>query len=409
MYTYCKIDDYFFIYDVDNDRFIKRSTNKSMTKYKNRYELLIKKYIGFKKDINIQSIKKGLRQYAEDLPDMMKELKSSCLTIDYMKYYTDGSAVLMTAKRLSPLLNDALKNNTIESVDVTEYKWIDACHNGGLVTFDESYKDKEVDVYCHDFESYYAYCMTKFSFPVKRGKECILDEPKGFGYFRLNITYKSKEVKKRFAFSKKNVYTNYSIWSLRELQKTYTDLEFSLAQDGEPNAYVYNDKHLVNGQKVFGNWFDKLITIKREHAKNLLAKGLLSKLHGKLTSPNKEFITMELGESYDRGGYILDLEFTRDGKKKYTIIRDHENAYMYGGIGRIQPFLSSYCRRDMTSNIIKYSNQGANLIKVETDGMFFDKDISIHGRQKRLKKDEKFTGKFIIKGSDKNRWVKVTS
>ena len=71
---------------------------------------------------------KGLKEYAKELKKWMNELKHSTkFKIDYLSMNTHKNAIYTIFKKLCP------DYRNFEDIDETEFKWIEACNNSGLV------------------------------------------------------------------------------------------------------------------------------------------------------------------------------------------------------------------------------------------------------------------------------------
>ena len=195
----------------------------------------------------------GLMNFRTSLILWNEELKhNGFLKIDWLKYYTNTTAVEMTFRRLAKG-----KFEHHEPIDKTEYKWIEATHNGGLTFCNVGIHDS----HGYDFSSFYPSLMSQYKFiiPTKRGAEVFLTEiPEeiSLGFYRVKITSTHKHATKLFAFSSDNVYNNISLDHAVELKEEF-NFNIELIIDDEPNAYIYPKG--IRASTVFGEWFDTLI------------------------------------------------------------------------------------------------------------------------------------------------------
>ena len=101
----------------------------------------------------------------------------------------------------------------------------------------------------------------KLKIPTWEPTEYILSQlPKRkeiqLGIYRVNITSSDTRIKRIFAFSKNNHYTDCSLKFALKHKKKF-NINIKLIQDDETNAFIY--EKYVRGSEVFGEWFNSLI------------------------------------------------------------------------------------------------------------------------------------------------------
>jgi hypothetical protein len=237
----------------------------------------------------------GLKLYSADFKIWCGELKkNSVINLNYLYYYNHTMAIENLFKLYS-------KGNyeDIEPVLEIENKYFELCHQGGL-TYCEKY---EGPCYGYDFNSAYPRIMASniFTIPVTDGKESYTDIHKklisntklNYGFYYIQITSTNPDSKKVFAFSKNHVYTHYSIQFAYDNRKQF-DFEFAFydEEDGN-NCYIYENRGLRTGNKIFGTWFKNLSELRQLFPKNKLLKHLLSSAWGHLTKAKSLIRTFE--------------------------------------------------------------------------------------------------------------------
>jgi len=141
------------------------------------------------------------------------------------------------------------------------------------------------------------------------------------------------------------------------------------------NAYVYDEKCLIECRSLFKVWFDELEQIRKEFPKNTLVKFLMSSLWGQLTAFNNIYVDEDNINEYD-ATYRDDEEETEykiiehTNNNKYKII-DTNNPYKRS-LARIKPFLTANCRL-MVLKIIEKCNLEDNVIRFNTVGIVLNK------------------------------------
>ena len=313
----------------------------------------------------------GIKQFGKDFRLWCRELLSNnILKIDYKKYYRHESAVELTFRRLCKG-----KYEDHAQIGKIENRWINACFNAGLTYCDpgtyESYGD--------DFSSYYPRLLAygDLMIPSRAGKEKIRKKLKKrsrlkTGYYRVKITCNDNYFKKIFAFSPRHIYTHSSLQQAMKYKKQF-NVTIALFLDGKPNAYLYKDKHLVQCNDIFRNWFDKLYIIKEAYPKNKLIKHLTSSVWGHVTARTKIYKTDKQLESSDldwgisnKRDWVIDrFEDDGNGNKFYTLLSTNE-PYKYQL--RIKAFLMALARNKIAEIALLDIH---NVIRIHTDNVTF--------------------------------------
>ena len=331
----------------------------------------------------------GLTKYKLDMIRWNEELKNNdILPIDYFKYFTHYSAVLMTFKRLCKG-----KYEDHDAIDAIESKWIEATHNGGLTYCNSGIYES----FGYDFSAFYPTLMGQYKFilPHKKGTEQYLKEIPSkilLGFYRVKITSDHKHATKLFAFSPDDVYNNISLSHAIDLQDDY-NFEIDLIIDDKPNAYIYPTG--IRSSSVFGVWVDKLSKIKIKHPKNKLIKHLLSSLWGTLSQSNniiktwdeieKESLKIGMGSGYDYK--ILDYHAEKDYYKLQCMAEPYRHNI------RLKSFLTAYGRVKI-SEVAQTNIDGC--IRIHTDGIVFNKKMT--EKFVGLIKEDKTSGNINWKG-----------
>ena len=331
----------------------------------------------------------GLTKYKLDMIRWNEELKNNdILPIDYFKYFTHYSAVLMTFKRLCKG-----KYEDHDAIDAIESKWIEATHNGGLTYCNSGIYES----FGYDFSAFYPTLMGQYKFilPHKKGTEQYLKEIPSkilLGFYRVKITSDHKHATKLFAFSPDDVYNNISLSHAIDLQDDY-NFEIDLIIDDKPNAYIYPTG--IRSSSVFGVWVDKLSKIKIKHPKNKLIKHILSSLWGTLSQSNniiktwdeieKESLKIGMGSGYDYK--IIDYHAEKDYYKLQCMAEPYRHNI------RLKSFLTAYGRVKI-SEVAQTNIDGC--IRIHTDGIVFNKKMT--EKFVGLIKEDKTSGNINWKG-----------
>lgn len=333
-------------------------------------------------------IDKSLRLYMLKFEKWCKDLKNpkNIDPIDYKFYRMHQSAPILVLKRYAKRTLDLFEN-----IENLEKSWIERCYNSGFVYLKNP---GTYQCYGYDFKGYYGENLTKIKIPYKAGKEIKISKlPKGkdlqFGYYHVKITCEDPEIVRLFRFSEHNTYTNYSIKLARKLKKTY-DIKIKMVQDDNPNAYVYENDDLVDGNDIFGKWYKIMTSLKKRYPKNKLVKHLNSALWGYMIQSNRRYynddtLTVELLSTHD----IIDTIPQDEWKEYHTLIP--RNQYYKYGFARVKAFLTSYGVSRLSRMLLE-SKSVDSIIRMQTDGVIFDKPHKF--TEKNFVPEEKTTGKI---------------
>lgn len=389
-----------FYYEVKSENkiyYLDENTNTFGSCYKKKKDLQYKYFHLFKED---EQTNEGLLQYKNKFNEWCEELKPH--DIIYKKYYNHYSAVEYTFLRYSKN-RLAMINKEFQDVSFDEYKYNEACYNGGIIYLNPIYKNKNVQSFGYDYSSFYpnilVHCDLKV--PTSQGKQIKLIhldfDNLQYGFYKVVVTCSNEEFLKVFAFSKRNVYTHFSLLFAYKYKDKF-NIHFQLVEDTDYNALIYDDDELVSSRYIFHKWHNTLYNEIKPKCKNPLLKHLLSSLWGSLIKCEKYYFDDEqdshLKES-ETGQFcrINETYFMRDGKMTtlYECIKP-EKPYKYH-YGRLKAFILSL-GRNIVGNIIMESNVLENVIRINTDGIVLNKpfDFSTINNSYYPKPEDKTTG-----------------
>lgn len=307
------------------------------------------------------------------------------------KFYRTTSNIIMAFFKI---LTKKSKYENIEKINFDEYNWFEKTKNCGLIFT----KTGTYNSYGYDFKNYYGSILgnknSEFKIPTKKGLIKQLNKlPKHlqYGIYKVKITSKNDKFNKLFKFNDKNYYTHYDIKYAREFDDV--DIELTL---NEPNAIVYYNDDLVKSNSIFDIWFKTITSLKKELKGNSLVKLLSSGLWGHLCQSkviNKkedDFFNDDINlDDY----IILDQVFQRTTSYFQLL---NKNDDLYKTDFRIKPFLTSY-GRIKTAKVVSDNNLYDNLIRINTDGLIFDKEIDFTKYNDELIAEDKTTGEIEFK------------
>jgi hypothetical protein len=345
----------------------------------------------------------NLLLFAHDFQEWIKQLANNdTLKIVYTKYYTHYAATEFTFKRLCKGLYE-----NFESITSEEDKLFDKCHNGGHTYFG---KAGVYECFGYDFTANYPTIMAseKLKIPTKKYTEYILNELPNrskieLGIYKVKISSENEDFKKVFSFSKKHHYTDTSLKFAIKHKKRF-DVKIELIKDGETNGYIYHE--YTTGDKIFKNWFDTLLNLKKQFPKNKLVKNILSTLWGTIT--HKQTINKTY-EQIGKEGIKIDVDVVIIDKIKkgsnddneYYILAPMNDMYRYNI--RIKPFLTAMARVNI-ANVTMENDNVDYLIRTQTDGSVFTKEIDCTNFDGFIP-EEKTTG--TIKWMHVNKYKKI--
>ncbi len=397
----------YYIEETGNE--LKGQTIKEKCKvYGINYYEAQKEYI---KDLN------GLLQYREDFNIWAKEIETE---INYKKYFNHESAVIMVFRRFATRELNKLKT---EDIDYKEFVFLENCYNGSLQTFDDKYKDIELESFGNDFSGYYPTLLAEsdFKFPIQQGKRKTIKKLKydnlKYGIYKVKITSDNKDFRKIFAYSKQNLYTHYCLLFAYK-NKDRFNINIELLSDDKYNCIVWTEDKLVSSKLIFGKWFSFLKELKIKYPKNKLVKRLTSSLWGSITKFKREFFE-------DDDFFELDVSRVKDSKQtEYKLIKEKTykddtkelgirtvyevvksiNPYD-NNLARLKPFFTSYTRNYM-SNLILDENLLDCLIRTHTDNITLTRPHNFTHLKYYPLPEDKTTG--LITWSNVNRYEKST-
>lgn len=279
------------------------------------------------------------------------------------------------------------KYKDYESVYYDEYKWYKLCYNSGLIHLKEA--GKYYDTYGYDFKMSYPtdMCNIKFRIPTKKGTEKTLKELPpvkylSYGIYRVKITSNDENFKKSFMFSPNNGYESYTLkFAMKMAEKL--DIKIELIQDGKPNAYTYDKKDLISGNKLFGNWYYRIKDLKEELPKNSIVKLLSSSAWGHINELRRIYKTedevlkmIEEGKRISNEGenmdyYIINIRDIKD-RTLYELLDVKKPVYELPI--RLLPFITGFSRVKM-GELIEKQNLYDNIIRIQTDSITLSEKI----------------------------------
>lgn len=324
----------------------------------------------------------GLRKYMKDFTQWKNELKTNGI-LEFETAFTEKWAVIWAFQNISNL-----KADSHEQISQIEYRWMKQACNAGMMYMNPRYRQKKIKCWTNDFSGFYPKILASkfFMIPTKQGKECKLKEVpkmKGneflYGFFRVKITCDNDNFRKIFAFSKYNVYTHTSLYQAIKYKDKYK-VNIDLFDDDKPNAYIYDKKCMVTGEKLFGKWYKTLSQLKQQYPKNKLVKALMSQLHGYLSERNMrkvgydEFKDMDVG--FDPLGnteyLLLDYhEFNDESKSRTYYLIQNMKQPQFSNF-RLLPFLTSYARNKLSRQIDETNIK--DVVRIHTDSVTFQKE-----------------------------------
>lgn len=359
----------------------------------------------------------GLLLYREDFNKWAEETENE---INYKKYFNHESAVIMVFRRFATRELNKLKT---EDIIYKEFVFLENCYNGSLQTFDDKYKDVELESFGNDFSGYYPTLLAEsdFKFPIQQGKRKKIKKLKfdnlEYGIYKVKITSDNKDFRKIFGYSKQNLYTHYCLLFAYK-NKDRFNINIELLSDDKYNCIVWTEDKLVSSKLIFGKWFSFLKELKIKYPKNKLVKRLSSSLWGSITKFKREFFE-------DDDFFELDVSRVKDSKQtEYKLIKEKTykddtkelgirtvyevvksiNPYD-NNLARLKPFFTSYTRNYM-SNLILDENLLDCLIRTHTDNITLTRPHNFTHLKYYPLPEDKTTG--LITWSNVNRYEKST-
>lgn len=389
------------IYSLDiNNNFIIEDNDKRDT-HNYRYFESMKGY---------EKSRDSLEKFKNDFVIWTNELKKK--GVDYLKYFNHLYATYYiflkySSNNINTYIEGGIKE--IDNINHHEFLYFEKCYNAGLMSVDETQTNKLMDFYGYDFSSYYPTLLSKFDLqmPIKQGKQSKITDLKKklqFGIYHLKITCHDKRFNKIFSFSSNNHYTHYSInFCLKHKKQFNISFEIQDLQK-EFNCLVYEDKDLINTNQIFSDWFNKLLAIKNQFPNNKLVKHLMTNIWGCLI----QFERVIIKDDNELINYDIS-DILSDEKTEYKLletcpfVQNSEIVYHYKLIKsdkaykhpfRIKPFLTSYARRQIAEFILQ-ENILNDVVRIQTDGIVFNKEQDFKHLSYFPKLEGKTTGKYM--------------
>lgn len=210
-----------------------------------------------------------------------------------------------------------------------------------------------------------------------------------------------------FSFTDEDVYTHYSLNFAYDLKTTYNyEIDFKLNIEDEFNAYVFNEKDLINTSRIFKIWYEEIMELTNKYPENKLIKKMSSSLWGYLVQFNIIKNTDKKSKYYDIvNEYNLDVSdisewenetnfklFDSDNNDYFEFL-DTKNIYKYE-FGRLKSFLTSYARVRIAKMILR-ENIVDDVIRIQTDGLVLTKP-HIFKENLNIVEEKKATLKNVI-------------
>ena len=353
----------------------------------------------------IKFLKSQIISYSEHLIKDVKEILDFDLLKINFDYFAQGkmknkdvqlyrSHYNNVRRFLKQLLKDKdtnkYKYEHFDDVYYSEYNWFKQCYNAGLIYLKE--KDtKYFNTFGYDFKMSYPTDMASIGFqiPTKKGKEIIIKEfPTNlkyikYGIYRVRIESDDEKFKQVFMFSDNNSYTHYSLKFALKMSKKF-NINIKLIHDGSPNAYVYERTDLISGNKLFGNWYYRLVDMKGCLPSNGIVKLLSSSAWGHInqlktiTKNTNELKTfMEEGNTIGTEQADSDYVIVNWTPKRDTVLYElvKRDKPVYDMPIRLLPFITSFSRSKMGNLIDKY-NLFDKVIRIQTDSITFSEQFN---------------------------------
>jgi hypothetical protein len=144
---------------------------------------------------------------------------------------------------------------------------------------------------------------------------------------------------------------------------------------------LYDSNKLIDGEKVFGMWLDRIQDLKEEYPKNGLVKSLSSSIWGYLSKMNGRYynekelnakpeMKFDYYDSENINYMCLDEKDRKDGTTDYFLV---DKSQPYCKNYRLKPFLKSF-ERVIMAEICIYI--GINkIVRINTDNITFNTDL----------------------------------
>jgi hypothetical protein len=245
-------------------------------------------------------------------------------------------------------------------------------------------------------------CDKMLRLPNKKGVlKKLVEIPATFEYgiYRCKVVCDYPNILKLFAFSKKNTYTSISLNNalyLKNQKKMNITLE--LNQTETHNALIYEETK--DAFAVFNPWLKAVKRLRESNPKNKLFKYLSSSLWGELVRFNQKLVT-DFTE-IDLDDYIIHDHKLYPERQVISLL-PKDQPYK-SNLARLKPFLVALSRYHMCNVILKHKIIN-NIIRIQTDGIVFNKEVEFKGDYAPLPED-KTTGMITWYNVNKNDRIK---
>jgi hypothetical protein len=356
-------------------------------------------------------------------------------TLDFTQFYPNS----LSSKSFLFPLNEGQKitldfyKNIIEEFKLEyEYDYIREEIMGYKLTEEDFNKIKNKFEIGYYNIYYYDYNEETEKTDIKKRKKFIF--PYDFECFYIDTV--------KLALTEKIIYIEYDNHYIYNKNETDENNKINKFKKGfNPN------KKIINGNLYFGSTIDKLVKLQNQYIlkykkKNFIIKRLLSSFAGVLSKKNYEKETINDGIKYGSNLTDKDLEnfdISFDNTTEYIIIEEkmkiinNEPVFLYTYLKnnetrlkynfRFYPFLIAFSRLILMKTINYFSwcyfkkyNKMLNIIRVCTDSITFDRDMSefLEDYHKvkyfyKMKKEEKTSGDLIIYNNRIKRRCEICS
>ena len=366
-----------------------------------RKSVLSFKFNNFAMNQNYQNTDEDLFQFRTDITRMNKELK----IVDIFQYSTINKAV-----------NDIFFNNinhdkiqNLPKINFKELHLFENCLNSGLMTINKKYLNVETKCYGYDYKKFYFNMLQKIHIPISEPEyhtiETIDFKNLGFGLYRCKIICHSEIFNNIFNFNKNNIYTHNTLKVLYQYKDLY-NIEFELLQPD--NEFDYNKvlyTKTIEFKILAKIWIKMMKIILSKCENNFIAKALVSQLWGNVIKYKKQRVHDEKLSDYDYTN-IDKIDYTNKYEHyeiKHTddfhYLVDADDAFAHP-LARLKPFLTAYCR-NYIFNFLSENNLAKNVIRIQTDGIVFNKKYNFCQFDYAPIPENKTTGKMIFNNINK--------
>ena len=355
IYNECKLNNEIITYVDLHSNEIKEMPYKDKFKY-NHFRTL-KGYSG--KD-DLLRFKEDFLKYVKEIDNERyhSKIKNDRCKINYLNAKNHEQKVFFLFYDMCP--PDLYKK--FVKVNADEFHLFQYTYNAGIITLDKEYQNQILKVYSYDFKAYFPNMMQHIKISTKSGKfrrfESVDFGNLQYGIYRCKIVTRDPNLQKLFCFSRENHYTSITLENLYKNKEYFKIDEFELLatcskNDNIYNAYVYDEKDLIDSKDLFGDWFKFLEKLKEKFPSNPLVKHLFSSLWGSLCKQNKKYINNleDYDVSYIDDNIDSEYKIINYGNFGYECVKP-TNAYD-NPLARMLPFMTSYARTFMLDYIIE--------------------------------------------------------